>query len=463
MRSLLFLFAVLLVGCDPLPGPTPDGGAADGPKPTASLSTLVPSSGYLDRVVVLQLGGVNTHFEAGTLVDFDDPEIRLTWLFKSPTSLEIFAMVGPGARLGAHDVTVKTFGPRPEQAVVLTLKGGFTVLAPMMFEAPTEKSVQGGLTQVSLLNRDYKDNPFTASSLAVAEGPRLINLQASGAARYAWVGLIDALAPVGPLSVSLTSRNPIGQKMTFRTAADDENAPRVLARPPVALSPDGAQRGEKLPRAFATNLYQVNAPEAGHVLMLSFERVGVGLLLDNLISVVAPGSGRFADGQYVSFPSVNETMVTALAWLPEAGPSYVAVFAGSLGGGADLYSYDVSAKTAAAARLDLTERQPDSAAAPLATVALDGPVYADSGAIEPAADVDYIRFKPGRSGRVHAQATGTQAYALKIGFLQSDCVTALTTSRGFQHEAEVEDGKEYCLRLSAAASTPYRLILTPAL
>ena len=83
---------------------------------------------------------------------------------------------------------------------------------------------------------------------------------------------------------------------------------------------------------------------------------------------------------------------------------------------------------------------------------------------EPAADVDYIRFQPGRTGRVHAQATGTQAYALlKIGFFQAVCVTALTPSRGFQHEAEVEGGKLYCLRLSAAASMPYRLIITPAL
>jgi hypothetical protein len=468
MRTSTLFAAALLLACQQMPPPDNplDGGVEGGvdlPAPTPSLSTLVPPSGYLDRTVVLQLGGVNTHFESGTIVDFGDPGIGLAWTFKSETNLTIYATIDDSARIGPHDVSVKTFGPRQDQAVDLVLKGGFTVEGSLTLAPLADDPVQGQLTQVEVIDQDYRDNPFGASSVTIVEGPRLLNLLATTSTRYSWIGLMDALTPEQPLVISLTSKNPLGDTMSYRTTPTDKNARVVRRRAATLLGENQTKTGEVLSRPLASNLYRVDSPDAGRVLMLSYENVGVGLLLDNLTTVTAPASGSFADGQHVDFPSLNQTTYTALAWLADSGPTYLSVFAGTLAGDAARYTYDVTARTAAAMRLDLTELQPDSPAAPLALVALDGPVFSDNGSIDPASDMDYIAFTPSVTGRVHAQATGSQAHALKISFMQADCTTPVTVSRGFQHEVAVNAGQRYCLRLSAATATPYRLILTPQL
>lgn len=464
MRSLIVCVLLFVANCGlNTPGPGPNNGAKPRPTDEPALSAIIPNTGFRNRLVELQITAVNTHFEAGTLVDFDDPEIKLAFTYQSSVNLQVYANIGGAARLGPHDVTVTTLGPTPDEPVKIVLKGGFTVLSALAFESTSAEAAQGGLVNLTVLNRDFRDTPLQTSSITIKEGPLLLDLQGATAYRYSWRGLIDALVTPGPLQVELQGRSPLGELVSYDTSPTDPHAGNVQIRAATILTPGLPLPRQQLASSNQTNLYSITASDSDRVLMVTYSNAGVGLLLDGLVTITAPASGRFRDGQRIALPSLHETTYTALALLPHGGMTYFAVFPGSFGGAPDSYAYEISARTAAAQQVDLAERTPDGPAQPLLSAMLDGPIYSESGAIEPASDNDYIKFVPSHAGRVFAQATGTQAYSLKITFYQNDCATQLGPGRGFQQEADVNAGIEYCVRLSAAAATPYRFILSPML
>lgn len=452
------------------PGPAgPPGAMGDkgdpGTQPgsTAQLVGLVPASVFSERTAVVQLSGTGTHFAAGTSVTFDDAAITVSKVtVGGPGYLSAEITVGRSARFGAHDVTVDSAAVDPTgqptgQREVVTLKGVFSVAGTLAAEATgTSKLVdQGGIVDFNLRNVD-RDNPFAGSG-RLDGGARTIQSSALGG-RMIGTALVDALASPGGLALHASF-----DKLGYALDPASANAPQVKARPAKALTLGTALSGEKLAAAKATNLYKLTTGADAQVLVLSFATTG-GLATNALGGALAPSSGRFAEGQ-IFYASQNMAAQTALLLVPQKGDAFIAVHAAGLNGGAD-WGYDLTVRGATARVVSAKEgATPDGPTSPLVDVTVDGPLLASDGALDGPADLDYVRCKAGKTGRLFVQATtpwqSQSPSTVAVTLLQADCATALAPQRPLQQETAATMDTTYCAVLTSPAGYigPYQLIV----
>ena len=486
MRKLLCCLAVPVVLSCGEPGPAgPEGPAGPAgptgepgkmgdpgtsPSSSAQLSGILPAGVFIERTTIVQIAGSQTHFGKDTTVRFDDSAITVGKLtVGSAGYLQAEVAVGRGARFGAHDVTVDSAAVDPTgqptgMRETATLKGALTVSGTLSAEATgTTKTVeQGSLCDFNLRNLD-RDNPFAGTG-RIDGGVRPLLFSALGS-RVTGSGLVDALAPAAGLGLHASFDNN-GNKLGYALDPGSSNVPQVTARAATALTLGTALTGEKLATPRRSNLYKLSTTADAQVLVLSFATTG-GLATNALAGAVAPSSGRFAEGQiFYASQSLGSGAQTGLAYVPLKGDSYVAVLPANLNGGSD-WAYDVTARAATAKALSVKEpATPDSAAMPLLDVTLDGAGYASDGALDGPADLDYLRVKTPKAGRLYAQAStpgqSLSPSTVSVTILQSDCTTPLSPQRPLQQEAAVSMDSTYCVVLSSPAGYigPYSLILT---
>lgn len=455
IAALLPLFATLSCG-DPEVGP-PGQMGAPGPKgdpgPVGTLPPqligVLPGNAFAERSFVLQVSGLLTHFSASTTVRFDDPEITVQKVtVQSPGYLLAQVQSGKNVRLGAHDITVESAAVDPSGQPmagreVVQLHGALVLSGTLAADSSgNSKSVeQGGVVDVNLRNVD-KDSTL-GSSVRIDGGVLGLYVSSLGG-RMVGYGIVDALAQPGPLLLHAQSESLL-QKTGFTLEPSGATVPQVTARTPTALTIGSALTGEKLSAGKQSNLYKISTTSDAQILVLTFAVEG-GLLSSPLLGAVAPRNGRFTDGQ-LFYVSTNLTSHTALAYLPQKGDSYVAALATTLPGGG---SYSITAKTAKVTAQSLQEPMPsDTATMPLADISLDGPRIGTAAAIDIAGDVDYIRIKPAKTGRLYVQAvTPGQSLSpatVSVAILAADCTTQVAPLRPVAQEAAVMSGQAYCV------------------
>jgi|JI10StandDraft_1071094.scaffolds.fasta_scaffold08789_4 hypothetical protein len=457
LSALLF---TALTACDPAPveEPTPVAPVAPTASPAALL--LFPNTVFTQRVVELQFIGERTHFSSASRVDLGDPAIHTEVHAHSPGRLLIRTTLDGDTRLGTHDLKIIT--PVDTGSEEVSLPEALTVLPALRAEpAAQAKSVpQGGLIDTSVLNHDFRDNPFSTNSISIVRGPRLLRVNGVSAYRYAWLGLADALAPKGPLEIVLSAVNPIGERHSFRAGRDDLGLPLVQLRAPTLLEDGQLLTGQRLPEPMATNLYRYEADVKNNLLFVQLEKAEAAYLQTGPILAVAPASGRFAQGAIVPAASSHDGLVTSMAYIEQPGTTYFSLLAPDYSGGALGYGYAIRATSLPVIPIELREPAGgDTPARPLVNLTISQAVASQSAAIEPSTDMDYIRFTPEQDGYIYAQAAGDPPLATRVAVLQADCSTVIGTPRTFQQEAEVQAGVAYCVRVSATAATPYRLLL----
>ena len=90
----------------------------------------------------------------------------------------------------------------------------------------------------------------------------------SGSTRLNATGLVDALAPAGPLSLSLAFFRPSPAGTTLYTVASDAaHPPLVVPRLATPLVPGMPLRAETLPSPRASNLYRFTNPADAQILV----------------------------------------------------------------------------------------------------------------------------------------------------------------------------------------------------
>lgn len=483
MRARLVVAVVpvvsLLSCADPVVGPTgPQGepGAKGDPGPVGTLPAqlvgVLPSSVLSERAVRIQVSGLLTHFATGTSLRFADPGIAVSDLrVHSPTYLTATIQAQSGVRLGAHDLTVESAAVDPSGQPTtgketVSLPSALVVTGTLFAESSgNSKTVeQGGVVDWNVRSID-RDNPL-GSTVRSGGGVRGLFWSSLGG-RAAGYGIVDALMPVGPLSLRLVSESPSSQ-LGYVLDPSGPSVPQVTARAATVLVPGNVQSGEKLLAGKQSNLYKLTTTMDSQLLMLSFAVEG-GLPSSVLLGATAPATGRFGEGQFF-YASTNLLSQTVLAYLPQRGDAYAAVLTTSLSGGG---TYSVTAKTASAATVSLKEpATPDSPAQPLVDVMLDGAKLGQSGAIDSAVDVDYVRLQAQKSGRLYVQVVtpgqGLSPATLAVTIVGSDCTSALSPVvplRPVQQEAAALAGQRYCAIISSLTGYvgPYQLLATQEL
>lgn len=484
VSSLLLLGGFLLgpTGCEPemgapgAPGNPGDkgnmgdkgdkGDKGDPGTPTPSLGAALPATVFVGRSVLLQVSGSNTSFSDKTTVDLGDAGLKVTKVEVGGSgNLRVSVDVGADSRLGAHDVTVKTPGAGPmgtEQ--VLTLKGGLSLQASLIYGAQTTKTVpQGGFLSLEILNLDAT-TPLTGATISKGIIPfGALTVPAGG---FGTTGFLDALQPAGAFAVTVNQKDVRGRSLSSITDPADTMAPQVTARAPTVLTAGAAKTGESIASNQATNLYKLTTVMGmdDQVALLRFANVGSALQTAAIISAVASTNGRFGEGYYVA-PSFNGATATALLLLPKAGDAYLSVTSQRLLGGAANYGYDISYRLLQGAKL-MSLKEPmggDTAASPLLNILnLGDPLFGVDGAIDAVGDLDYITFKAGRTGRVYVQGTTTGlSNVVNVTLFAADCTTPIpgAITRIISQEAAVTAGTSYCARIGGSA-LPYQLVMT---
>lgn len=330
----------------------------------------------------------------------------------------------------------------------------------------------GGLFDIGLRPLD-REQPFFGEPSLRGDLRALWISSLSGSTRLNATGLADALAPAGPLSLSLAFLRPSPAGTTlYMLPSDAAYPPMVAPRPATPLVPGMPLRAETLPSPRASNLYRFTNPADAQVAVLRFATSG-SLLGFALAGAVAPASGRFADGDFwyasLAAPSGTTGSQAALAWLPAAGDRFLAVFAASLGGGAD-YAYDLTLSLQPGSRVSVVEsRPPDTPSTPLATLTLDRAYVAEDGAIDTAGDVDYLRLVAPAALRLYVNATrpgqglgGATGLPLAVTLLGGDCKAGLAPARPVQQEASLAAGASACAAISSPSGYVGRYRLTVA-
>jgi len=484
MRSLSLRFVLPLVlplcaqiSCgDPPAGPTgPQGepGPKGDPGPTGTLPAqlvgVLPSSVFAERSVQIQVSGLLTHFATGTTVRFDDPAITVSKIaVQGPGYLTASIQAGSSVRLGAHDITVESAAVDPSGQPTsgketVSLKGALVVSGTLAAESSgNSKTVeQGGVVDWNVRSLD-RDNPL-GSMVRIDGGVRGLVVSALSG-RIVGYGVVDALAAVGPLGLHATSE-VAGQKLGYALDPSGPAVPQVTARAATSLVLGMAQTGERLFTGKQSNLYKLTTTADAQLVSLTFSVEG-GLLSSPLLGATAPASGRFADGQ-LFYVSTNLLTQTALVYVPMKGDSYAAVLTTSLSGGG---TYSVTARAASVMTLSLKEpATPDSPTAPLLDVSLDGPRLGQAGAIDGVVDVDYVRLKAAKTGRLYVQAVspgqGLSPSTVSVAILGADCVTPLAPLRPVQQETAVTAGQSYCAVVSSPTGYvgPYQFLASQEL
>lgn len=478
-KSLGLLLCGLYLGCaDTAPGNNNPGQMMMNPteETPAVLSTVTPVSYYGSRTVTLQIAGVGTNFAATSQVDFGDPELVVTKVEAGSTSsLRVTVDISPLAKIGAHDLTVKSTlaGGKTETA---KLSGGFTVLASLVLETPQTLPLvtqveQGGMVTVRAKNLDYRDNPFTpgqsyetylSSGAVETDGA----LNSTSATVHESLGLVDALASTtSGLSVGVTTRNAIGNVVRYVSDPADMNAPRPVGRTPVSLIQATPQNGLAFPGDRTTGFFKVTTQADNQVAWLNFTGLGAsltGFFAPRIVGHVAPASGRFSEG--VPFDSSTGTgMRSALVYLPKAGNSYFVVHPDDVRGGT-MYTYSLTAKMTAASSLSGKEPAiPDTPMMPIADLPmLDKPYYVLDGRIDRVNDIDYYKFKAAKTGRIYAQVHSPEVQELEMGLTDSACgtATAQLTVTALAAELAATAGTTYCITVSGGQPMNYTLIFS---
>lgn len=472
-------FVSLLSCADPVVGPTgPQGEAGPkgepGPVGTlpAQLVGVLPSSVLAERAARIQVSGLLTHFAAGTALRFDDPGIAVSDLrVHSPTYLTATIQAQAGVSLGAHDLIVESAAVDPSGQPTtgketVSLPRALALTGTLVAEpSGNSKTVeQGGVVDWNVRSID-RDSPL-GSSVRSGGGVRGLVWSSLGG-RVVGYGLVDALMKVGPLSLRLVHDTP-SSSLGYVLDPSSPAVPQVTARSPVVLTPGKVQSGEKLLTGKQSNLYKLTTTADAQLLMLSFAVEG-GLLSSVLLGATAPATGRFGEGQ-LFYASTNLLSQTVLSYLPQKGDAYAAVLTMSLSGGG---TYNVTAKLADVTTLNLQEpATPDSAAMPLVDVMLDGAKLGQRGALDSAVDVDYLRFKVAKSGRLYVQVVtpgqGLSPATLAVAIVGSDCAAPLSPVvplRPVQQEAAVSAGQSYCAVVASPTGYvgPYQLLATQEL
>lgn len=453
---------ILLLHCGDMQGVTP----LQPPAPLQPMLVFISSSAaFLDRDIELQIIGTGTHFDSSSTLDFGDSAISAESRALSPINLAAKVHVGSDARLSLHDVSVHTPAQGAASEETVALANAFTVEASLRAETTGAISnlLPGGLANLSLLNLDYRDAPFSSSAVGIVDGPRLLRLNGASAYRYGWLGLVDARLPPGPLPVTLRSTSPLGSEVRYQLDQRDDSTPRVASREAAVLSPGVEVSGEGLSAPLQANLYRISVTDPGSILMLQFQNVGIGLRFNGPTFAWAPPDGRFLSGEVIPSPSPDGTTFTSLALLPDRGEHYLSVFAPDYSGNATEYSYGITSYVAMADTLELREPSPpDSADSPLATADLTSPLQSTHGELSNASDVDYILVTAPRPGKIYVQAMGSPLLAVRIEIMQKDCRSPVASLRAFQNQFTAAASNTYCVVLRSATSTPYRLLLMQA-
>jgi hypothetical protein len=425
--------------------------------PVAGIGFVAPSLIFLDRTCILQISGVNTHFNKQTLVDFNDEKIKAQILSVNDFNMKLLVTADSSAQIGQHNIRIST------GEEVLVQSGVLDVEAPLrLAESVAETElIQGGLADISVVNLDYINNPFNPGSVSVASGPRLLKLNGVSSSKFSWLGLIDVDSMDRSLNAKLKSTNPLGQAVSY----DLLPAPPPLAKkaPIVALSVGEVRKMQSFPTSYSTNVYRVDGVVQNSVLHLAFSNVGLDLHDAGISVGVASTNGRFTEGQLITNPSGVGNLLNSLIWVSDPGTTYFSVFAGDYSGKASGYEYDISLSSKLAEFVNLAElSSADSPANPLANVALGGAFVGINGKIDIPGDNDFIRYVAKESGKVIAQALGSPALSVRVAHFEGDCTTPRTglPARAFQQETDVIGGNSYCVRLSGSVITPYRLILS---
>ena len=450
-------------GPEGMPGPAGPAGAV--PPVPAALTLIWPQAAFPDRAVTVQVAGSLTHFGPTSKLQFSDPEITVTKLtVTGPASLRAELRLSAKAKVGAVDLWVQTTvqdpsGMSAEQSERVQLQSGFLVAPSLSVDAAsTSKSTpQGGLMDFAVRNLD-RDNPFAVGNAPSLDGGAVAVRTSLLGNRLLGVGLIDALAPVGGLPLRARFGS-IEKGLSYSLDPAGEGAPQVTARAAVELISGTAKLGERFMAAKQSNLYKVTTTADEQLLFLAVTTEG-GLTGNALFGAVAPASGRFAEGQafYSSSPAAllppGSPNHATVALLPKRGDSYVALFPAGLGSGAD-WGYSVLATVAPAKAVSAKEAMADTPLMPLVDVVLDSARYAVDAAMDGPADLDYVRIKATKSGRLLVQAV-TPGLRLSdpgvsVTLLQADCTAPLAAARPVQQEAVVTAGTTYCALISSLA------------
>ncbi len=438
------------------------------------LSQILPLRAFPSRVLDVQISGVGTHFSSGTTVDFGDPAITVTKVIAgSDVNLVASLNVAAGARLGTHEVTV-TSGRECSK-----LSGVFTIGPSLGIDPvnPAPMLPQGGLFQTNFRNDDYDLNP-TFSGWTFNGGMRAASLSAgllTSMTRMTGMAVVDALASVGGLAVTLSGTDIFGRPLTYQNDPADPFAPRVVARTATTLTEGMALTGQSFPAIGASNLYKITSAANNQILTLRFTSLGSSLQTARaVVAAVAPSSGVFGAGQMADSSSdAANTMHTALAYLPFTGDSYLSIFHRGFVGGVT-HTYTLTPTLANGTSDSLAEPgMPDSGGTPVLTIAsLNAavPHYAKDGAIDTQGDQDFIRYTTAANGTVYAQifTQGVTPGQIQLSiFGNMDCsTTAASSASGYQSAAVQNPALKAvanCLRVSyngtVTAPVPYRLIL----
>ncbi|MCS6912142.1 MAG: hypothetical protein RMK29_18450 [Myxococcales bacterium] len=459
---------VLVAACGRSPPDAPPPDADDGPGTPGSLTLVTPAAAFVARQLLVQISGAGTRFGDATTVDFGDPEVRvLSTTAGSPGNLRVQLDIGARARFGPHDITVVTpaAAGKPEERLVL--RGGLTLHASLSTagSAPGQPVPQGGLLDLRLTNLDFQAHPFAPGSLLRSLGGCLL-LGVDEASPSLLVGpaLVDATAPPGGLGVMIEAGAALSRSLVYVSDPNEPQGVQVARRQAVLLVPGERRSGLALSAPRQVDLYRLVSPRPDQVVQLTLSSVGEGLAHSGLLAVLSDAAGRFSAGHFV-VATRSHASLQAVGLLRQPGEHHIALLTPDLSGGSQGYGYELTAHLATARRMGSLREPPggDLPGQPLVDLVLDGPLFADDGAVDAAADEDFIRFRAASAGWVHIMAThpGSPAQPL-VSVASGDCIDELLPYTATQQSLEVVAGRTYCARI-AGQVVPYQLVLTPAL
>lgn len=457
--------ALLLgLGCSGADGPAGPSGpvGAAGAAGTAALNGVFPVRMFAGQTRPVNLTGAFSHFGATTTISFGDDGLIVSGVKAvSAGILSLQVQATAAARFGAHDVTVTTPGAAAgKKDEVLTLQGVFSI-APSLaaIRPPTDASVsQGGLMALQVTNLTQRQQLFDGDAALV--GGRLLSTSLVDAERLVGVGLVDALAPAGALALGVSFTQG-GQTRQWLADPMDAATPQVKARAAKALTVGQNLVGETFPTGGdPTSLYKFTTAAADQVMVLTVVNAGGGLLR-GVYGAVAPASGKWNDGQFL-IVTTNDVLHTALAYLPTAGDQYLTVLPATFRGGPGT-DYQIAPRLSTGKRFSAKEpASPDGPSAPLASVTLDAPAFAQDGVIDASSDADYVRLTTPRTGRLYvaayprllgADVNGIAPQPTLVGLLAADCTTPVAGTSQVQQETAATAGSTYCAKITYPGSS----------
>lgn len=435
-----------------------------------ALTLFTPQVAFAGRTVSVQISGGGTAFSGSEVIDFADVAINTDSVSAgSVSNLRASVSIGPSAQVGPHDVTVVS------GTDVFKLAGGFTVAASLKPNTLTAPSVgQGGLIPYDVLNVDYQASPFS-SGFRLNGGLHTVSQTSLSATRTVGMGLADALIPVGAFGYQASFVDPVARPITYTTDPADSLSPKATARTATAVTLTVALPGQNFAAPLSDNLYQLSTSANDQVLFGQFIGLGSAFAGGNVTvgAAYAGSDGKFGGGQLVpTSANLAANTRTMLAYAPQMGTGYIASWPTDFGGGAVAqygHSFLLSALTGT--KLALTEPAiPDTAAAPLATIAslaATSPNFATDGQADFAGDSDFIRFTAAAgTTRLYVQVVAPGASVQLVEHSSGSCaaqVSSTTATHALAYENTATPAAQRCLQVVLPSAPkypwPYRLIV----